>query len=123
MGPISAVLATTAFIHALRNTENLTKDQTLLLITAASFPILIFPYTYLLMNGINQELFWRAGTRRKSPSGTNVNARLSTVELVKKWAFCNLIRAFIPAFGGLCGAIVLSTLYLDSEGYQQPAYA
>lgn len=109
MGPGAALMATLSFIYALEKTENLSENHRLLLITAASLPALIFPYTYFLMNGINQELFWRAGTLKKSRSGTNANAKLSTAELVQKWAYYNLARAFIPALGGLCGAVALCT--------------
>ncbi|KAH7148172.1 hypothetical protein EDB81DRAFT_758624 [Dactylonectria macrodidyma] len=111
MGPGAALMSTSSFIYALKKTEslsdNLSDNHKVLLITAASLPTMIFPYTYLLMDGINQELFWRAGTRKKSPSGPNASAKLSTTELVQKWGYYNLVRAFIPALGGLCGAIVL----------------
>jgi hypothetical protein len=109
MGPGAALMATLSFICALRNTGNLSEGHTLLLITAASFPVLIFPYTYIFLHRINQELFWRAGTLKQSPPRPNPSAKLRTADLVRQWGYYNLGRAFIPALGGLCAAIVLCT--------------
>ncbi|KAF5613327.1 anthrone oxidase [Fusarium sp. NRRL 25303] len=109
MGPGAALMATLSFIYALQSTGNSSEAHRTLLITAAGIPVLIFPYTHVFLHRINQELFWRAGALKLSPPEPNPSGKLGTSELVRQWGYYNLGRAFIPALGGLCAAIVLCT--------------
>ncbi|KAI9773082.1 MAG: hypothetical protein M1840_008203 [Geoglossum simile] len=69
-------------------------------VAAASLSLLIFPYTAVLLRGVNQKLV-AAGRRLEKKADTADAGDEGVKMLVDRWATFNFFRAFIPLSSAL----------------------
>jgi hypothetical protein len=69
-------------------------------VAAASLSILVFPYTYVLMKGVNEKLV-AAGRRLGKKADTVVATDEGVKMLVDRWATFNFFRGFLPLSSAL----------------------